>query len=91
MRKMFWHSGIGRDDYDHESYVSWHPVSASRQLPKWVRLLADIQQALIKEVYVALHGDARSLAMMGVRAIIDLEFVEMNGDRGSFEKQLKDL
>ena len=91
MRKALWSSELTPDEYD-PSYISWHPPLARRQPPSWLNELSDnIQRSMFKEVYAALHNDIRSLAMMGVRALVDMFLASNAGDIGGFDSKLKRL
>jgi hypothetical protein len=46
---------------------------------------------LMGEVYMALHNDSRSLALMGARTIVDLLLVDKVGDTGTFSSKLQML
>lgn len=88
MRKRFWHSDLTPPEYD-ESYISWHPALTSRQLPKWRNNLPENWAELLCEIYRALHCDSRSLALMGMRALLDMYLVEAAGDLDTFNKKLE--
>lgn len=69
--------------------VTFFPPLVSRQEPRWLEDLPEVTQKLGREVYAALHADSRTLAMMGVRAILDLYIVNRIGDVGTFLEKLK--
>jgi len=75
------------DDAD----VSYFPPRVSRAKPRWFDDLPREYTDLLSEIYSALHADSRSLAMMGLRTIIDLFAVEKIGDAGSFSQKLESL
>jgi hypothetical protein len=74
-----------------EEIITFFPPQVSRKAPDWLDELPEQIQRLVKEVYAALHADSRSLAMMGVRAILDLYIVNRIGDLGTFRDKLKAL
>ena len=90
MRKAFWSSELTPDEY-HESYISWHPPIASRQIPKWQHELPADTSRLLREIYQGLHAGSYSLALMGLRAVLDLFIVRKIGDIGTFEAKLSAL
>lgn len=72
-----------------EEIITFFPPPLSRKAPGWLDKLPEKTQKLMREVYAALHADSRSLAMMGVRAILDLYIVDRIGDVGTFREKLK--
>ncbi|WCE89388.1 DUF4145 domain-containing protein [Pseudomonas syringae] len=69
----------------------YFPPRISRKSPAWVSMLPDEWQSLLREIYTALHSDSRRLAIMGVRALIDMYFNDTIGDVGGFAKKLAAL
>ncbi len=69
----------------------FYPPQISRRRPEWHKKLPKEIQELLEEVYTALHSDSRMLAMMGIRAIIDIFITEKLGDIGGFSKKLEAL
>jgi hypothetical protein len=59
-----------------------------RAFPVWVFHLEDSYIELLTEIYAAVSGNSRRLALMGVRAIIDMFLVENIGDVGTFSDKL---
>ena len=51
----------------------------------------DIIFELLKEIYTALQNDCRSLAVMGIRALLEQIMILRNGDKGTFRKNLEAL
>jgi hypothetical protein len=43
---------------------------------------------LMREVYVAVHNDARRLAAMGIRASLESMMIDKVGDKGSFKANM---
>ncbi|WP_353176180.1 DUF4145 domain-containing protein [Salinisphaera sp. T5B8] len=57
----------------------------------WHKKLDGTEHQLILEIYTALHAEALSLALMGLRALLDVYMVKKVGDCGSFKRKLKQL
>ena len=76
-REPDWLYGMGLYSKDEsgegEFIVLWLPEFISR---------------LLKEIYIALHGDCLSLAAMGVRALLEKIMIDRIGDKGTFKKNL---
>jgi len=51
---------------------TYFPPRVSRRRPSWFDELPSEYSGILKEIYTALHADSRRLAMMGLRAVIDL-------------------
>jgi len=79
-----------------EPHVTYYPPAVFRREPPWMltyfaeTALGDdeVGYLLLQEIYVALHNDCRTLAAMGVRALIEFLMVRQTGDHGSFGKNL---
>lgn len=65
--------------------------STDRTPPSWLEDLPRPIQTLLTEVYAVLGVDARTLANMGARAIVDAVIYKEVGDRGSFVKGIEAL
>lgn len=82
----WWHS-----EYDVSNDITMYPPRISRAMPGWADELPEDLEALLKEIYSALHADSRRLAMMGARACVDM-FMNINvGDVGTFTDKLRAL
>ncbi|MFM0428998.1 DUF4145 domain-containing protein [Paraburkholderia aspalathi] len=59
----------------------------------WIELAAEEQfvDALLKEIYVAIHNNLRSLAAMGVRSLVEKVMISKAGDKGSFLKNIAEF
>jgi hypothetical protein len=68
-----------------------YPPAVARGRPQWIDRLPDSIRSLLGEVYVATAADARSVAAMGLRAIIDCVCTDKVGDAGGFKDKLKAL
>jgi Domain of unknown function (DUF4145) len=88
MRKDFWFTDLTPDTWD-PSYRSWHPALATRKMPSWLQWRRDTTADLLKQIYAALNADLRTLAMMGIRALLDQLLNEKVGDIGGFAQKLK--
>lgn len=87
MRKAPWCTEISPDEYTDDD-ISWYPSLASRNMPKWHDRLPPKEEKLLKEIFQAYHADSRSLALMGLRAILDMFIVRKIGDTGTFKQKL---
>lgn len=74
-----------------EPELSYFPARISRHQPQWLPELPDELRSLLYEVYEALHADSRRLALMGIRAVLDVVILEKVGDVGSFPEKLAAL
>lgn len=83
------------EDDPHDPYVpTYFPPRVSRRKPEWLTKHPELTDylELFEEIYAALHADGRRLAMMGVRAVIDMAITKMaGGDQGSFTVGLNAL
>lgn len=65
-----------------------YPPPTKRRKPKWTHALPRSLWILLEEVYSACALDGRTLAAMGIRAIIDEVANDKVGDEGSFKRKL---
>lgn len=68
-----------------------YPPSVNRRPPSWIDDLPHTTRRLLSEVYIAVAADARALAVMGMRSIIDEVANDKVGDCGGFDKKLEAL
>jgi hypothetical protein len=79
-------------EWDHGEFKeAYYPPRIARRLPAWKDQLSDDLIQMLEEVYGALHGDSRSLAMMGARALVDMVILNEVGDVGTFVQKLNAL
>lgn len=71
--------------------VTYFPPRLSRREPEWAEELPGNEAELLREVYSAVASNARRLAMMGSRALIDRFIARTVGDVGSFGEKLQKL
>lgn len=71
--------------------VTRYPPPTMRRVPAWSRELPGTLRNLLAEVYSACAFDARKLAAMGIRALIDEVANDKVGDIGCFKKKLDAL
>ena len=71
--------------------VQYFPPPISRTKPHWIEQLPKDEQELLLEVYTALAADARRIATMGARTLVDMFILRKIGDQGGFEQKLKRL
>jgi len=74
-----------------EETVTLYPPPAWRHPPRWRFELPEPLRELMYEIYTALQNDARRLALMGARALLDMVITDLVGDVGSFSKKLQAL
>jgi hypothetical protein len=80
-----------RDIFAPDEVINFYPPRLFRRRPKWFGDLPADLAALLDEAYAALAADSRRLAVMGVRAAIDMVLSNKVGDRGSFFDKLTEL
>lgn len=68
-----------------------YPPELKRKLPDWTPYLCEPLNRLLKEIYAAYSVDARALAAMGIRSIVDDVANDKVGDCGGFNEKLKEL
>lgn len=75
--------------------VRYYPPATFRPKPKWlIELWLQLPSKehplhdLLAEVYVALQNDQRSLAAMGIRALLEQIMISKVGDHGTFVRNL---
>jgi hypothetical protein len=71
--------------------VEYFPPAISRTRPPWIDELSKDEQEMLLEVYAALAADARRIATMGARTLVDMFILRKIGDQGGFEQKLKRL
>lgn len=78
--------------------VSYYPPAMFRPRPKWFYdLMLEVSWGdgnihdLLSEIYVALQNDQRTLAAMGIRALLEKVMIEKCGDHGSFWENVKEF
>jgi hypothetical protein len=71
--------------------TDYFPPPISRKIPVWIYELPVDFQALIKEIYTALHANSKRLALMGTRALVDIFMNATVGDIGGFQRKLEKL
>ncbi|CAE6687937.1 hypothetical protein R69888_00075 [Paraburkholderia haematera] len=81
-----------------ESAVNYFPPAIFRPRPKWMEQLwielpaeDGFVDELLKEIYVAIHNNLRSLAAMGVRSLVEKVMISKAGDKGSFLKNIAEF
>lgn len=79
-----------QEDPEDETYT-YYPPPLARQEPRWASQLPDETHELLSEVYAALQADSRRLAMMGLRALMDIVMRATVGDIGGFATKLSKL
>jgi hypothetical protein len=68
-----------------------YPGFSKKPFPQWTHDLEESYMVLFWEVYQALSLGLNTLAMMGVRAIVDKFATDKVGDIGGFSKKLRKL
>lgn len=96
LRHQHWFSEDMEPDGRPVIHTNYYPPAASRREPRWLNSIDDgfneneqcYIASLLREIYSALHNDARRLAAMGTRALIEQMMIHKVGDQGSFVKNL---
>jgi len=90
-----WRSdGLNSDGEPYTTILNYPPPSFRKQ-PRWLTDLMfatdfdDTIEDLIREIYIALQNAAPRLAVMGIRALLELAMIDKVGDQGSFSKNIK--
>lgn len=78
-------------DQTDECTTSIYPPPAKRRKPHWFYQLPAKVRGILQQVYQALDGNSRSLALMGARAVLDMALIEVSGDKGTFPGKLDEL
>ena len=68
-----------------------YPSFTKDPVPEWTKDLEPICMSLFWEVYKALSSNLNTLAMMGIRTLIDIYANNKVGDIGGFDKKVKKL
>lgn len=76
---------------DYSTKRSSFPAFDKTAFPAWTQDLEEADMCLFWEVYTAMAQGLCTIAMMGVRAIVDRYANKVVGDIGGFEKKLKRL
>ncbi len=87
------------EDYDVDGQLNprifYYPPAAFRAEPKWLIdlwLETGFEEGniydLFKEIYVALHNDQRTIAAMGIRALLEKIMIDKVKDQGNFSNNL---
>jgi Domain of unknown function (DUF4145) len=79
--------------------ITYYPPARVRPEPPWFTDLFESTifedsyavYRLLHEVYVALQNGAHSLAVMGIRAVVETVMIQSIGDSGSFKENLRKL
>ncbi|QUG77299.1 DUF4145 domain-containing protein [Erwinia sp. E602] len=82
-----------------EYFSNQYPPKTIRKEPKWLhRIDGDAisfkqsdKAEVFREIYIALKNNMPRLAIMGVRALLEMVMVEVIGDQGTFKKNLSKL
>lgn len=85
MRQMQWNSE------NDASPPKFYPPPSIRRLPSWLPELDHPTRVLLKEVYSALDAGTYSVALMGVRAVLDVWVSAQTSGRNDFPKKLREL
>lgn len=69
----------------------YYPLAATHRPPSWLNDLPDEYRDLTKQIYAALDSQSFSLALMGVRALLDIYVSRHSGINNDFQKKLEKL
>jgi hypothetical protein len=93
------HDNWFSEDYDHETGPNittvYYPPAVSRRRPSWLHdplgpfIFGNTEiEKLLEEIYSALQSDSRRLAVMGIRALLELVMIQQVGDNGQIGKNV---
>ena len=89
---------ISRHSDDEEPTIHYFPPLIFRQKPVWFEELyfevpkeEHFIEVLLNEIYVAVQNNLSSLALMGVRSLLEKIMIAKIGDKNSFAKNLDEL
>jgi hypothetical protein len=90
LRHRDWFSEDINNDGSPVINTRYYPPATYRPFPRWLWKLDEewYISKLLKEIYSAIQNSAPSLALMGVRALIEAIMIETVGDKGSFGANL---
>ena len=82
------------EDWDSETGVNYSytysPPRTYRPEPRWLdeSAIPEYARTSLREIYIAVQNDARSLAVMGIRALLEALMIKTVGDYGTFDNNL---
>lgn len=82
MQVVMWNS-----ENDH-SPPNWLPAPECRRAPDWLSEQEQPLRALLEEVYAALNAGMYSIALMGVRSVLDIWVSAQTSGENNFPKKL---
>ena len=85
LRVTLWNS---ENDWGTPTY---YPPNATHRPPSWLHDLSEEDQELSKQIYAALDARSFSLALMGVRSLLDVYVSRHSGVNNDFQKKLAKL
>ncbi|MNK51521.1 hypothetical protein D3C87_704330 [compost metagenome] len=71
--------------------VFYFPKRAIRPVPNWVINIPIKYVDILREVYIAVNEQIFTLALTGIRTLLDIYIVEKIGDSGNFKQKIKKL
>lgn len=71
--------------------ISYFPKKPIRSVPKWVINLPIEYMDILREVYIAINEHLFTLALTGIRTLLDIYIVDKIGDKGTFKQKLTKL
>ena len=83
------------EDWDPETgpnyFTEYFPPRTYRPTPRWLDepTIPGYVHSSLAEIYVAVQNDARSLASMGIRALLEALMIKKVGDHGTFKANLE--
>ena len=82
-------SHSGPNGIDREVSNEHLPAKPKKRVEPWIFRLSSQYIELLSEIYSSFNNSNYRLAMMGLRALIDIFIVENIGDKGTFKQKLK--
>lgn len=71
--------------------LHYFPKKPIRSVPKWTINLPIQYMDILREVYIAINEQLFTLALTGIRTLLDIYIVEKIGDKGTFKQKLTKL
>lgn len=71
--------------------IFYFPQKPIRNVPKWIVNISIKYIDILREVYIAINEHLFTLALTGIRTLLDIYIVEKIGDAGTFKQKLKKL
>jgi hypothetical protein len=85
LRVSKWNSENGEDG------EQFFPPNTIRKMPDWVNDLPPEYRDLARQIYPALNAESLGLALMGIRALLDVYISRHSTEKNDFSKKIEEL